>query len=92
MEELLINIAINLVVVLSFIFGEVGALVLPRMSRHFSKKPFKCRPCFTFWLHLSGMMLIALIFQSLIIAFSGVLTAFIVFFIVRYLDSKKVVK
>lgn len=91
MEAIIINILITVVVVLSLIFGEVGALVLPRMSRHLNRKPFSCRPCFTFWLHLSGMMFIALIFQSWIIALSGVLTAFIVFLIVRYLDKQKVV-
>ena len=89
METIIINILITLAVVLSYIFGEVGALVLPRISRHLNRKPFSCRSCFTFWLHLSGMMFIALIFQSRIIALSGILTAFIVFFIVRYIDKKK---
>lgn len=91
MQAILINIGITLVVVLSFIFGEIGALVLPLLSRHFNRKPFNCRPCFTFHLHWLGMAFIAVIFQSGIIALSGVVTAFIVFFIVRNIDKQKVV-
>jgi len=36
------------------------------------------------------MAFIAVIFQSWIIALSGVITAFLVFGVVKYLDSKKI--
>ena len=91
METIIINILITLVVIFSLIYGEIGALALPRLSRHFNRRPFSCRHCLTFWLHLSGMMIISLAFQNWRIALSGVLTAFIVFLTVRYLDKQKVV-
>lgn len=92
MQAILINIGITLVVVLSFIFGEIGAVVLPRMSRHLNRKPFNCRPCFTFHLHWLGMALIALIFHSWIIALSGVITAFVAFAIVWNMERKKIIE
>lgn len=88
----IITVAITLVVVFSFIFGEILPIALPRLSSFFDRKPFNCRPCFTFHLHWLGMAFIALIFHSWIIAFSGVITAFLVFAIVKYLDTKKVVE
>lgn len=92
MESIVTNIAITTVVILSLIFGEVFSVVLPRLSRFFDRKPFNCRPCFTFHLHWLGMAFIAVIFQSWIIALSGVITAFLVFGVVKYLDSKKVIE
>jgi len=92
METIIIQIGITLVVVLAFILGEIGAVFLPRLSAKFDRKPFCCRPCLTFWLHGLGMALIALIAHSWIIALSGVITAFIVFVIVKYLDSKKIIE
>lgn len=92
METILINIGITLVVALSFIFGEVGAVVLPRLSAIFDRKPFNCRPCFTFHLHWLGMAIIALIANSWIIALSGVITAFVVFGIVWSMESKRVIE
>lgn len=92
MESIVINIAITTVVILSLIFGEVFSVVLPRLSRFFDRKPFNCRPCFTFHLHWLGMAFIAVIFQSWIIALSGVITAFLVFGVVKYIDSKKVIE
>jgi len=91
METIFINIGITLVVVFSFLFGEIGAIVLPRLSSIFERKPFKCRPCLTFHLHWLGMALIAFVAKSWIIAASGVITAFIVFAIVRIIDNKKVI-
>ena len=90
MESIVINIAITLVVVLSFLFGEALPLILPYKSRHFNCKPFNCRPCLTFWLHLIGMLIIAQISQYLIIAISGVVTAFIVFAIVWDVERRKI--
>lgn len=90
METIILCIAITLVVVLSFIFGEALPLMLPYKSRHFNRKPFNCRPCLTFHLHWLGMLLIAIIFRNRLIAFSGVLTAFIVFGIVWLVERKKI--
>lgn len=90
METVIIYIAITLVVVLSFLFGEALPLILPYKSRHFNRKPFNCRPCLTFHLHWLGMLLVALIFESWLIAFSGVFTAFIVFVIVWFVERKKI--
>ncbi|MFV0332408.1 MAG: hypothetical protein ACK5KL_21675 [Dysgonomonas sp.] len=92
METILLIIGITLVVVFSFIFGELGAVVLPRLSPKFERKPFNCRPCFTFHLHWLGMALIALIAYSWLIALSGVITAFIVFAIVWIIERKKVIE
>jgi len=92
MEALVISIATTAIVALSFILGEVLPVVLPRLSKQFDRKPFNCRPCFTFHLHWLGMAFVAAITQSWIIALSGVLAAFIIFLIVRYIDNKKIAK
>jgi len=92
MEALIISIATTVIVTLSFIFGEVLPVILPRISKQFDRKPFNCRPCFTFHLHWLGMAFVAVITQSWIIALLGVLAAFIIFLTVKYIDNKKVAK
>lgn len=92
METIIINIAITTVVILSLFMGEICSVVLPRLSRLFDRKPFNCRPCFTFHLHWLGMAVIALIFQSWTIALSGVITAFLVFGVIKYKESKIISK
>lgn len=93
METIIINIAINTtVVLLSLFMGDKWSIVLPRLSRLFDRKPFNCRPCFTFHLHWLGMAVIALIFQSWTIALSGVITAFLVFGVIKYKESKIISK
>lgn len=92
METIIMNIAITSVVILSLFLGEVFPIVLPRLSRFFDRKPFNCRPCFTFHLHWLGMAMIALVSQSWSIAIAGIVTAFLVFGVVKWLDSKRVVE
>ncbi|NDV97310.1 hypothetical protein D0T84_20760 [Dysgonomonas sp. 521] len=73
-------------------WGAVLSLKLPLLGRFFDRKPFNCRPCLTF--HLAWMLtgVFALIGRSLPLFGIGVGIAFIVFFIVKYIDSKKVTK
>nr|DAE47075.1 MAG TPA: hypothetical protein [Caudoviricetes sp.] len=92
MKAIIINIVLIIGVISSFILGEVLPIVLPRLSRHFNRKPFNCRPCFTFHLTWISIAVLSLVVQSLDLFISGLISAFIIFLIVRYIDSKKVVK
>lgn len=92
MKTIIINIVLVTGVILSFILGEVLSIVLPKINRCFNRKPFNCRPCFTFhitWIWIAGLSVVA---QSLDLFISGLISAFIIFLIVRHIDSKKVVK
>jgi len=92
MKTIIINIVLIIGVILSFILGEILPMVLPQISKHFDRKPFNCRPCFTF--HLTWIMIavLSLVVQSLDLFISGLISAFIIFLMVRYIDNKKVVK
>lgn len=73
-------------------WGAVLSLRLPLPGGFFDRKPFNCRPCLTF--HLAWILIgvFALVGRSLPLFSTGVGIAFIVFFIVKYIDNKKVTK
>lgn len=91
MRYLLLYFAGFLSTLLSFTLGEYLPLVLPYKNRVFSRKPFNCSPCTTFHLQWLISALIALIFNAWGILVIGIITAFILFFIVRYRDNNKVI-
>lgn len=90
MEAVLIFISGVCVTLLSIKMGEYLPLVLPKISPKLERKPFGCTPCATFHLHWIISILIALFFESWGIAVMGIISAFAIFFIVKYQDSKKV--
>lgn len=90
METIIINIILITGVVISFILGERLPIILPRVSMHFNRKPFNCRPCFTFHLTWILTTILSIIVQSLNLFISGLISAFIIFLIIRYIDSKKI--
>lgn len=90
MEAIIIYIILSTVITASFILGEILPLNLPRISKRFNRKPFNCRPCFTFHLTWISISILSVIIQSLDLFVSGLISAFIIFIMVRYIDSKKV--
>lgn len=92
MNILSILIAISSISIVSFYWGIVLSLHLPKIHRWFDRKPFNCRPCLTFHLTWVLAAFFALICNSLEILMVGVLLAFILFLIVKYIDNKKVIK
>lgn len=92
METLDIIITIVLSSIVAIYFGKILPLMLPRLSSLLDRKPFNCRPCTTF--HLAWMLttLAAVAISSVKLFVTGIITAFIIFFIVKYIDNKKVIK
>lgn len=93
METIVKIILVMIVVSISLFYGNILSLILPRINKKvFDHKPFNCRPCFTFHLTWFLCSLLALLFKSIPLLVSGVIIAFIVFVIVRYIDNKKIVE
>lgn len=88
METIIINIILITGVVISCVLGERLSITLPRASKYFNQKPFNCRPCFTFHLTWIFITILSIVIQSLNVLISGLISAFIIFLIVRYLDGK----
>ncbi|MDR3056859.1 MAG: hypothetical protein ACK5KL_04175 [Dysgonomonas sp.] len=92
MNTLMIIIILLASVVASLYWGIVLSVKLPLWDRRFNRKPFNCRPCLTFHLIATSGSLFALLLLSVELFLAGIATAFTVFFIVRYIDNKKVIK
>lgn len=73
-------------------WGEELSLSLPRLCKWLDNKPFNCRPCSTFHLSWSLSAYFAWIASSWLLLIAGVAVAFIIFFIIRYIDNKKIIK
>ena len=81
-----------LVATASIIAGQHLPLIVPRWHRLLDRKPFNCRPCFTFhclWMGLGGL---AWWCGSFALFGGGIVVAFVIFFIVKYIDNKKIEK
>lgn len=65
-------------------------LILPQLTPIFDRKPFNCRPCFTFHSVWVGMTALAYLSDSLNILWGGIVLAFCIFFIVKYIDQKQI--
>lgn len=77
-------------VIVAVVLGRYLPLWLPRVHRALDCKPFNCRPCTTF--HLCWMMFAAgaAIAGCPWLMGGGVIIAFVVFFIVKYIDNQKI--
>lgn len=92
MDALTIIITMLCCTVTSLYYGVVLSLRLPEVSAFLNRKPFNCRPCLTF--HLTWVLLGIFAFarQSWTLAGIGIVVAFIIFFIVKHIDNKKIIK
>ncbi len=92
MDIIIITISLILTATISLYWGEVLSVRLPEIDKCFDRKPFNCRPCFTF--HLAWMLsaFVALVSQCPINFYLGIILAFALFLIVKYIDNKKITK
>lgn len=83
-------ITLSLSVFCAVVLGDFLSLFLPVVHPFFDRKPFNCRPCFTF--HLTWMLtsLFAWMYSSLLLFGVGAGVAFIVFMIIKYIDNQKI--
>lgn len=89
-------VAIAVTVLTSMYFaycaGNVLSVALPAMYKIFNHKPFNCRPCLTFWLTWLFISINALACSSIVLCIIGFVVALIVFSMVKYSDSRKVME
>lgn len=92
MDILFMIITLAVSVMFALYWGAIWSVRLPEIDSRFDRKPFNCRPCFTF--HLSWMLstFFALVSESWELFSAGIVIAFIVFFIIKFIDSKKIEK
>ena len=92
MDTIMISIALTLTAITALYWGEVLSIRLPETDKRFDRKPFNCRPCFTF--HISWVMslLSGVVSGCARIVFLGVVVAFALFFITKFIDNKKITK
>jgi hypothetical protein len=92
MDTIITIIGLTGCILASLYWGAELPARLPGAGKFFDRKPFNCRPCLTF--HLTWLLagLFAFIRQSAEVFTAGVTAAFIAFFIVKYIDNKKIIK
>ncbi|NDV69299.1 hypothetical protein [Dysgonomonas sp. 25] len=76
-------------IVCALYLGCILPLHLPRLHTFFDRKPFNCRPCFTFHCTWLAMAVFAWLLASWQVLLAGIVAAFVLFAIVRYIDNKK---
>ncbi|MBK5721269.1 hypothetical protein JGH11_10340 [Dysgonomonas sp. Marseille-P4677] len=92
MDTIIIAVTMSLTAITSLYWGSVLSIRLPEIDKRWDRKPFNCRPCFTFHLTWLLSVLTAAAYESLTILLIGVAMAFILFLIVKFIDNKKITK
>jgi len=92
MESLFIIFPLVAISVIALWLGNTLSIKLPGISPVFDRKPFNCRPCFTFHITWSLSTLYLLISNNELFIPTGILTAFALFLTVKYIDNKKIKK
>ena len=72
--------------------GDNLSQALPEVHVAFDRKPLNCRPCLSFHLTWIFSALCASLINSFTMLVWGVVLAFIVFAILKYIDNKKIEK
>lgn len=85
-----IIIIVTFSAVTALYWGSILSLRLPQMHKWLDRKPFNCRPCFTFHLCWILSAIVAYIAVSATLLIAGIVAAFTLFFIVKHIDNKKI--
>ncbi|MBB4037046.1 hypothetical protein GGR21_002960 [Dysgonomonas hofstadii] len=92
MELLFFIFPIVAISVISLWLGNTLSIRLPEINRVFNRKPFNCRPCFTFHLTWLLSLIYTLISNDELFIFISILISFALFFLTKYIDNKKITK
>ena len=80
-----------LATMICIIAGHKLAQVLPGIHSLFDRKPFCCRPCLTFHMVWMSLAAISFLAGSGVLLLCGIAVAFAIFFLLRYIDNKKII-
>lgn len=92
MDILKIFTTLTLVTITSLYWGSFLSLRLPDIHKRFDRKPFNCRPCFTFHLTWILSLFSSLVLWCEYVFVLGVVLSFVVFAVVKIIDNKKIIK
>ncbi len=92
METWIIITIIGMTTLVSLYWGSVLSVKLPELDSRFDAKPFNCRPCLTFHILWAFCAVFALVLWTYELFVYGLIAAFLVFFAVKIIDNKKVIK
>jgi hypothetical protein len=92
MDLVFICISLVLITAVSLYLGRVLSIKLPELSSWFDRKPFNCRPCLTFHTICCISTIVSAITICACIIYTGILMAFVCFFILKFIDNKKIIK
>lgn len=92
MDAIMISVTLTLTAITALYWGEVLSIRLPETDKRFDRKPFNCRPCFTF--HISWLLssLSGVVSGYACLIFIGIVVSFALFFVTKYIDNKKITK
>lgn len=76
----------------SLYWGNLLSIKLPELDSRFDAKPFNCRPCLTFHILWVFCAVFALVLWTRELFVYGLIVAFLVFFVIKIVDNKKVTK
>ena len=92
MELLFIIFPMVVISVVSLWIGNTLSIRLPEISKVFDRKPFNCRPCFTFHTTWLLSLIYTLISNNELFTIINIPISFALFFITKYIDYKKITK
>ncbi len=92
MEKTFIAIIMAFITTGSVLLAHILSISLPEISRLFDRKPFNCRPCFTFHLIWIFSVLTTFLLKDILILIAGIIMAFAVFSIIKFIENKRIIK
>ncbi|WP_029902127.1 hypothetical protein [Prevotella sp. 10(H)] len=92
MDAAITGIVVMLSAISSLYLGALLSIHLPELDNFFDRKPFNCRPCFTFHLMWITSLLAGLMVNRISIVLTGAVAAFVLFFITKTIDNKNITK
>lgn len=85
-----IILTLTLISIATLYWGALLSDKLPDIDNRFDRKPFNCRPCLTFHLTWLTSGIFALVFHTWQLIAGGILIAFILFGILKFINNKKI--
>lgn len=92
MDAIILVLTMALIAITSLYWGAILSIRLPEIDKRLDRKPFNCRPCFTFHLAWFLSAIATIVYEHIWLLSGGVVLAFVLFLIVKFIDDKKITK
>lgn len=92
MDTFSIFVILAIIISASVYWGSFLSLHLPELFSALDRKPFNCRPCLSFHIMWCLSAVCALVLTCELVFYIGFILSFAVFFVLKYIDNKMIIK